>query len=607
MTGDQGMILAIIGVTMVLFIHGRWRADVVALLALVVSVLVGLVPGREAFSGFGHPAVITVACVLVLSQGLQETGAVDALARRLLPAGAGPILTMTLLTALVSVLSAFMNNVGALALVMPLAIQAARTTGMSVGRMLMPLSFGSILGGMTTLIGTPPNLIVSGFRARQDGDGFAMFDFAPVGVAVLLAGLTFIVLGGWRLVPKRERSDAEGFATGPYLTEARVTESSPAVGRTLRQIEQDLDAADAQIIGIVRSNVTIPAPHLYREVRLGDILLIEADHVGLSKVLSGLGLELAEAVKRDSGADDVGGATDDSPDDRRRALADGDVGLSELVVLPSASLIGRTATDIDLRRRYGINLLALSRGGQRAMTRLRAIAFRAGDVLLLQGTQDEVASFANRYNCVPLAARALTLPNRRQMVISVGIMIAAIAGAASGWVQPAVAFATGVLALVLTTILPQRRMYDAIDWPVIVLLGALMPVAGALDRTGAASEISRLMLGAVGNGNAVIALALVLVVTMTLSDFMNNAATAAVMCPVAIGTAKQLGVNPDAFLMAVAIGASCAFLTPIGHQNNMLIMGPAGLRFGDYWRLGLPLEFIVLAVSIPLLLIVWPL
>lgn len=605
LTGDQGMILAIIGATMVLFIWGRWRADVVALAALLATVLTGLVPGREAFAGFGHPAVITVACVLVLSQGLQETGAVDALARRLLPAGAGPTVTMTLLTALVTFLSAFMNNVGALALVMPLAIQASRATGMAIGRMLMPLSFGSILGGMTTLIGTPPNLIVSGFRVKQAGEGYAIFDFAPVGLAVVLAGFAFIVLGGWRLVPARERSDAEGFATSPYLTEARVIEGSQAIGRTLRQIEQDLGDADAQIIGLVRSNVTIPAPHLYRQVRLGDILLIDAEHVALAKVLTELGLELAEAV-------DLKDEATETPDSKPKpkeheALTAGDVVLAELAILPGAPLAGRTASDIDLRRQYGINLLAVSREGQRSMVRLRSMMLREGDVLLMQGSQEQIAGFANRYRCVPLAERSLSLPNRRNMLLSIVIMAAAIAAAASGYVAPAVAFATGVLALVLSSIIPQRRMYDAIDWPVIVLLGALMPVATALDQTGAANEIGRLMLGVIGGGSPVLALALVLIVTMTLSDVMNNAATAAVMCPVAIGTANQLGANPDAFLMAVAIGASCAFLTPIGHQNNLLIMGPAGLRFGDYWRLGLPLEVVVVAVAIPMLLLVWPL
>jgi di/tricarboxylate transporter len=279
----------------------------------------------------------------------------------------------------------------------------------------------------------------------------------------------------------------------------------------------------------------------------------------------------------------------------------------ELVVRPDAHLIGLTATDIRLRVRYGINLIAISNQGQRSISRLRTTQFQASDVLLVQGESEALSGFASEFGCVPLAERSIRIPDRRQAIIAMLVMAAAVGGAAFGLLPAAISFAAGVIAYMALRVIPLRTVYDAIDWPVIVLLGALIPVAGAMATTGAADLLAQLLLQNIAQGNAIVALAMILVVTMTLSDFMNNAATAAVMAPISLSTAAQLSVNPDSFLMAVAIGASCAFLTPIGHQNNTLILGPGGFRFGDYWRLGLPLEIIVTAVSIPMLLIVWPL
>jgi di/tricarboxylate transporter len=597
-----------------MFVWGRWRHDMVALGALLACVLAGLVPSSAAFAGFGHPAVITVACVLVLSRALQSSGAVDALAQRVVPGSVGPMRAVVSLTALAAVLSAFMNNVGALALLMPLAIQIAGKQGVPPGKILMPLAFGSILGGMTTLIGTPPNLIVSGFRTKTDASSFSMFDFTPVGLPVAAAGIALIVLLGWRLVPARQRADTESFETSAYLTEARVLDSSKAAGKTLGEIEQALRQADAQVIGLVRHEVRLPAPSAARRMEAGDILVIEADPEGLAAALTSLGLKLEEDV-RDEPAEPADGdeARRPAPDEDTsgprtdmKAAGSDEFALVELAVLPGSALVGRSATDVRMRTRFGINLLAVSRQGQRAMTRLRTLSMRAGDVLLVQGVPEALAEFAADFGCVPLAERALRIPDRRQALIASAIMAGAVAAAAFGLVPAAIAFAAGVLAAAGLRLVPPRKVYEAIDWPVIVLLGALIPVAGAMATTGAADMIARLLLDGVAQGHGVLALALILAVTMTLSDFMNNAATAAVMCPIAIGAAARLGASADPFLMAVAIGASCAFLTPIGHQNNTLILGSGGFRFGDYWPLGLPLETVVMAVAVPLLLL-WPL
>jgi len=587
----QAIILILLAGTVGMFLWGKWRHDMVAMAALLACVLAGLVPRGDAFAGFGHPAVITVACVLVLSRALQVTGAVDYLARRLIPSGRGPTVTIAMLSALAALLSSFMNNVGALALLMPVAVHIARKQGLPPGRVLMPLAFGASLGGMTTLIGTPPNLIVSGFRAEAKGEGFAMFDFTPVGLVVAACGVVFVALVGWRLVPKRERAGVEGFDTGAYLTEARVGKESKAAGKSLREIGPTLEQADAQIIGMIRNEIHITTPTAGHVIREGDILVIECEPDALANALSSLGLELEK-----------GGGTGKTESDASEEIA-----LIEVTVRPETALVGRSATDIALRTRYGINLLAMSRKGKRSVRRLRSVKFRAGDVLLMQGTAEAIHGFASEYGCIPLAERAIRIPDQRAAITASLIMAAAIGGAALGLLPAAISFAAGVLAVMALKVMPLRHVFESIDWPVIVLLGALIPVAGAMETTGAADRVASTLVGGLASGNPVLALAIILVVTMTLSDFMNNAATAAVMCPIAISTAAIFGANPDSFLMAVAIGASCAFLTPIGHQNNTLILGPGGFRFGDYWKLGLPLELLVIGVSIPLLLVFWPL
>ncbi|HSN71848.1 MAG TPA: SLC13 family permease [Steroidobacteraceae bacterium] len=620
MTIEQITILVIIAATMGGLLAGRWRHDVVALAALLASVVLGLVPPGEAFAGFGHPAVITVACVLVLSQGLKNTGVVDALARRVVPQSEGPLLPIAALVGTGAVLSALMNNVGAMALLLPLALQAAARHELPPGRILMPLSFATMLGGMTTLIGTPPNLIVAAFRAETGRESFAMFDYTPVGVTVALAGIAFIVLIGWRLVPRRSARTAAGFDTGKYLTEARVRKGGRAAGLTVREVERELERSDAQIVGMVRNQFRIYAPSPGRALRTGDILVIEAEPDSLASVLGALGLDLeedveatGEAAERDAESPDQrgesGGAasTPAQSDESRKDRESTEVGLQELVVMPASTLIGRSARDIALRSRYGINLLAISRQGRRSIRRLRSTRLQVGDVLLMQGGTEAIAGFAADHACAPLAERAIRIPDRGRGVFAVGVMAAAIAVAAFGVLPAAITFAAAVVAFMVRRIVPPTEAYAAIDWSVIVLLAALLPVAGALESTGTADLVAHGLLDSVAADRPIIAVVVILAVSMTMSDFVNNAATAAVMCPIAISTAAQLGVNADPFLMAVAVGASCAFLTPIGHQNNTLILGPAGFRFGDYWRLGLPMELLVIAVGVPALITIWPL
>ena len=608
MTIDQILILTILTITVAMFLWGRWRHDMVGAGALLACVLAGLVPPLEAFAGFGHPAVITVACVLVLSRGLQISGVVDALTRTVLPTQAGAALSMAALIGLGAVLSAFMNNIGAMALLMPVAIQMAKRLNLTPGQTLMPLAFGTILGGMTTMIGTPPNMIVAGFRDETGSESFSMFDFTQVGLPVALAGLAFILLLGPRLVPARKQAGVEGFESGAYITEARVLENSKAVGMSLHKIEAVLDESDTQVIGMIRNDVRLTAPDQWRKMLAGDILILEADAENLTDALSTLGLKLEEAIEPEE-KDEI----ENSDNDRDAVEAEEDTTISdeivlrELAILPGSPLSGRSASNIKLRTRYNLNLLALSCSGQLSIRRLRTARFEAGDLLLMQGSPEAVSEFATNYSCVPLAERDLRIPDKSKALKAGIIMVLAVAVAAFGILPASISFAIGVLASMALRTVPLRDIYISIDWPVIVLLSTLIPVAGAMDSTGTADLIARLIIEKVAYGNAIIGLTLILVITMFLSDLMNNVATAAVMCPISIGTASALGVSADSFLMAVAIGASCAFLTPVGHQNNTLILGPGGFRFGDYWKLGLPLEILIVVISIPMLLVLWPL
>lgn len=622
--------LAILAVTIGLFLYGRWRHDVVAIAALLACTATGIVSGQDAFFGFSHPAVVTVVGVLILSDTLERTGIVDVIAEHALPKTQSHTLAILSVTVLGAFFSAFMNNVGALALLMPVALQTAQRLQLPPGHVLMPLAFGTILGGLTTLIGTPSNLIVSGFRrqASSDGAGFAMFDFTPVGGTVAIIGVLFISWIGPKLIPKRLQAGVTGFDTATYLTETRVLPDTKAVGMRIAELEAQLQESDAQIVGFLRQNLRINAPHRTLKLRPHDVLLLEADPKKLTKVLSTLGLVFNEdKPKKNQEAAEQATAHDEQEQDalasraqdsqgetagegateRRESGEDAFSELVELVVLPGSMLIGRTAADVRLRSQYQINLLAISRQGKRLRHRPRRTILRTGDVLLMQGPLEQVFEFGQSSGCAPLAARELRVPNRRNMGIASAVMVFAVGSAALGWWSAALSFIFGILLLVLFNVVAVRNLYRAVDWSVVVLLAALIPVAQGIEHTGAARLIAEFVLHQLAQGDALWALSLMMITTMLLSDLMNNAATAAIMSPIAIQTAQQLQVSTDTFLMAVAIGASCAFLTPIGHQNNTLILGPGGFRFGDYWRLGLPLDVLIVCTTIPLLLYFWPL
>ncbi len=591
MSIQQGIIFATLLLTLTLFVTGRWRYDVVALLALLIVTLTGLIPAGRAFTGFSNPAVITVAAVLVISRGLQNSGIVDLIGERLLRLKGGVTVQLAALAGIVTALSAFMNNIGALALVMPVAIQVARRKNIPPSTFLMPLAFASLLGGMTTLIGTPPNIIAASFRAQTGAAPFAMFDFSPVGLGVALAGLLFIVLIGWRLIPRRRGQAAADdlFEIEKYITEVRLPEDAKLVGKRLPEIHTFVENG-INILGLVRDGVRRMSPSPRTVFAAGDILILQIDTQDLENLVAKARLEL------------VGSKRIVSED-----LQTDEVTLLEAVITANSPLVGETAYSLDLRRKHGVNLLAIARQGHRLRARLDRIRMRPGDVLLLQCHAQTARDILTTLGCLPLAQRELRIGQPQQLVPPLAIFGAALLLSAVGLIPVQIAFVAAVVIMVMAGFVSLREAYDSIDWPIIILLGAMIPVGEALETTGGAQLIADGLLHLSDQLPASTVLIIVLVFTMFLSDLVNNAAAVVLTAPIGISVAQGLGVSADPFLMAIAIGASCAFLTPIGHQSNTLVMGPGGYKFGDYWRMGLPLEVIIVVVAVPLILLFWPL
>jgi di/tricarboxylate transporter len=591
MTLEQAIVFGVLISALVLFVAGRWRYDVVALLALLAVSVAGIIPADQAFTGFGHPAVITVAAVLVASRGLFNSGLVSTIAGGIGRLGKRPTILLLAMTALVTICSAFMNNVGALALLMPVAIQMARKSGHPPSVFLMPLAFGSLLGGMTTLIGTPPNIIIANFRAQSAEEPFGMFDFSPVGVGVAVPGVLFLALAGWRLIPQRKgrASREELFEIKDYISEVRVPENSKMVSKTLYDLEQAAEE-EVTVVGLVRGEKRRLAPSLFEYLQPEDVLIVEADSKALKALVDAAGLELV-------GSKEVG----------QEAVGSDEISVIEALVKPDSPMEGNTAWTLNLRWRYGVNLLGVARHGARLKERLRSIQFRAGDILLLQGATEALQEALQTLGCLPLAERGLRLGQPRRIVFALSLFGSAVTIAAAGLWPVHISLVAAGVAMVLARLVSLRDAYDAIDWPIIVLLGGMIPVGQALESTGGAQLIADGLLRISGQMPAAATLVIVLVGTMFLSDLVNNAAAAVLMAPIAMSVAYGMGASADPFLMAVAVGASCAFLTPIGHQSNALVMGPGGYKFGDYWRMGLPLEVIIAAVSVPLILWFWPL
>lgn len=612
------LVFIVLGLTLLAFVWGRFRYDLVAMTALLGAVMLGLVPADEAFSGFGHPAVITVAAVLILSRGFERSGVVDIIANQVLKVGERLLLQLLVLVGTVVVLSGIMNNVGALALLLPVAMRLAREHNTSPSLLLMPLAFGSLLGGLTTLIGTPPNIIIATYRGNITGENFSMFSFSPVGLAVAAAGLAFIVLVGWRLTPKRsgQKSTDEMFDTANYLVELNVAEGSKANGLTLQQLRDELDET-IPVLAVVRDDNRRAGYSFHGILQEGDILLLEAgpdelklleDKVGLSAIAEPD--EADESDESDESSEEEAEKTTSKAKqgaDERQPVDTEGLQLIEAVVRNDSMMANRSVRQLRLHHQFGLHLVAVARDGGRLKQRLRDIRFQTGDVLLLQGSEKEIGDSLATLGCLPLANRELHLGQPRKLAISLGIFVLAIVAMLFNLLPAAVAMSSAALISLLIGVLPLREGYQAIDGPVIVLLAAMLPVGEALETSGGADIIANALLRFGAEWPIIVSLVGLFVLSMLLSNVVNNAAAALLMAPIAASLASGFDASLDPFLMVVAVSASCAFLTPIGHQSNTLVLGPGGYRFGDYWKLGLPLSLIVMIVAIPMILLVWPL
>jgi di/tricarboxylate transporter len=592
MTADQIFLFALLVIVFGLLLWGRVRYDVVAFGALVIAFAGGVIPKEAVFAGFGHPATVIIALVLIVSHGLYSSGAIEVLARHLVDASRRLALHIAAMSAVAAALSAVMNNVAALALLMPVDLQAAAKAKRSPAMTLMPLSFASILGGMVTLIGTPPNVVIATFRDEALGAPYEMFDFAPVGLVVAAVGVAYVALIGWRLIPVARRGHDSARELREelreYVAEGKVAEGSKAVGMRLRELQDVADEDDVNLLGLVRRGKRVPGAARNEAIRKGDVIVLEGGAQGIEAFLGGSGLEYAGSQKH-------GGVAGDTLD------------LVEVVVPQGARIEGRSALDVRLLYRQAVTLLGVSRQGQRFRDRVRKLEIQAGDILLLLGDAKRLPDVVDWLGCLPLADRGIGVIQRQKAWAAVGIFAAAILAASFGLLYLPVALAAVVVAYVLLRIVRLDRVYRAVEWPVIVLLGCLIPIGTALEASGGTALLAGAIVDASRGLPVAVVLAILMVVTMTLSDVLNNVATALIAAPIGVDVAHHLGVSPDPFLMAVAVASSCAFLTPIGHKNNTIIMGPGGYRFGDYWRMGLPLELLVILIGLPMILLVWPL
>jgi di/tricarboxylate transporter len=584
MTTPQILSFAVIGAMMAAFVWGKLRYDLVAAGGLLVSVLVGIVPADAAFSGFSNDIVIIVGSALLLSAAVSRSGVMDALLHRLAPAVTAPRAQLLILVAVVAGLSAFLKNIGALAIMIPIAFQMARRSGVLPSMFLMPMSFAALLGGLMTQIGTSPNIIVS--RVRQDLTGvpFQMFDFTAVGLVLTGVGLTFLVLFYW-LLPRRERKSVgleQALEIKNYTTEATVGETSPMVGGTVSELHS-FAGGNAMLISILGANGAKRVPLPDAVLHEGDKLILQGSPEALDSTIEQAGLTLSDRVP-----------------------GSGELVAVEAIVGPNSDLIGVTAREYALFERTGVNLLAVSRRDKRFSERLGHIRLEAGDIVLLQGREDEIGEKLRALDCLPLAERKLQLGSVRNRLLPMAVLLLAMALTALGLAPVPVAFFGAAVVVVAAGALPLRNLYGQLDGPILVMLAALIPVSESLRSTGASDLIASGLSQIASGLPPFAAIGLIMLAAMAVTPFLNNAATVLVVAPIAATFATDLGLRPEAFLMAVAIGAGCDFLTPIGHQCNTLVMGPGGYRFGDYWRLGLPLSILVVLVGVPALMLFWP-
>ena len=591
MTLQQALAFGLMGATITGFVWGRWRYDVIAVLALLVGVTLNIVPAKSAFDGFKNDITVIIACALVVSAAFAKSGVVELVLRPVLPHLKGATSQVLLFAGAVTALSMVTKNVGALAIMMPIALTVARRTGTPPSRLLMPMSFGALLGGTVTLVGTSPNIIVSQVREEVLGRPFGMYDYAPVGLGVTAVGLAFLAVG-FRLLPASrptpETMDA-ALSAKPYVTEVEVPGSWEGGPTTVARLSR-LANGEVTVMALVRDGERHAAPHVNLRLRPHDVLLLEGGHQALDDLIARLKLRLTRSDRP---------ITMDAPTEEVRIV--------EAVVGPDSMMVGRSARQEDLHTSHGLKLLAVSRSGYRITRALRTLPLRAGDMLVLQGAENALPGALRTLGLLPLAEREVRLGDMRRTLAPTVILAGAMILVALKVAPVAIAFFGAAALMIAVGAIRMREAYAALDGPLLVLIACLIPVSDAIRATGGSELIAQTMADLFRGQPAILALGAVMAVAMAATPFLNNAATVLIVAPIGASLAQLLGLRPDPFLMACAMGAACDFLTPIGHQCNTLVMAPGGYRFIDYPRLGAPLTLLVLVVGTLLIAVVWPL
>jgi di/tricarboxylate transporter len=583
------LLFFIIFLSIVFFISGFWRYEVVACLALLTSVVLGIIPYAKAFSGFSNPAVIIVGTVMVLSKAITKTGYMHSVTRIFGLFPNNTTMHVAILTGTSLLFSSLMNNISAIGILMPIAIYISREHKKSAALVLMPLAFGALLGGSLTLISSPSNLLISAYRERALGHPYNMFDFSLLGLIVAIVGVIFISVIGWRLIPKREGKTGELLYQIPdYITEVKVDADSVFIKKTIREIHK-MESVEFDIIGIIRRKKKIFSITQKEKIQANDILIIEATPEAMSKLMSLGKLQLAH--------DKTLSASNFSSDEFE---------VIEAVVPPASNVISHSSKTLHLRSRYGINLLAISRTSSYLKKKLNETTLQTGDVVLLQGNIETLGETVTNLGFVPLAERNFTIGMQKKNYLLFFIYLVAIAISSLRILPVEIAFSCAVLALIIFNVTTVRAAYESVEWGVIFLLGGMIPLGEAMQSTGATGLLSTHFISMTSNCSSLCVLALIMAITMILSNLINFIAAAVVMVPIVIQITQGLHMNVDAGLMCIILGTNCAFLTPIAHECSVLVLGPGGYKFSDFFRLGLPLQLIVLIISVPTIAWLWP-
>ena len=601
MTADIAYMLVILAITILLFVTEWLRVDVVALLVLLALLITGLITPEEAFSGFSSPAVLTVWAVFIVSGGLFHTGVANLLGDRLLQiAGTNPRRLVGLLMTTVGLMSGVMNNVGGTAVLMPAAVSISRKARVSASKLLMPLAFGSLLGGMTTLIGTPVNILISDILNQAGYEPFSLLDFAPVGLAALILGVIYMAFVGQRSLPQQTAVEAmassgadidlvDSYRLGERLFRARIPAGSRLVGQKLADSSLR-EEFELTVIGLERQGKLSLALEKDTILQRGDVLLIEGmvDNLVWAEATGWLD------VQPEVGVED-------------RDLQSEVVGIAEVLLAPRSGLVGKTLAEILFREKYGLTVLAVLRDGRPRRTGLVDLPLRFGDVLLVQGPRQKIRILQREPDFVVMGDIEVAPAVRaNKALLAIGFLVLMLVPVVAGWLPIAASALLAGILMVLTGCLTMDEAYQSIEWKAVFLVAGTLPLGIAMQETGTAEYLAGFLVDILGGLHPLALLAGFYIMTNLLTQFMSNAACAMLVAPIAIGAAQQVGSEPYALLMTIAVAASAGFLTPVAHQSNVLVMGPGGYRFGDYFKSGLPLDLLTFVVTLIIVPLIWP-